>query len=178
MISTYVFIYICKKIKLHLLMFKIKGILLFFLMLASLNILVDRCLGCEKAISQKQIKTLHQANFSPANFSLAILYKKASLIKKKIPTLFDSSFSTTLSEDNTESKPFIHIDFAISNCIPEFKEDYHKLKFGLDDRNFHILMKHTTSSICMLSFNNLNEENYLTFVVPIDNIILFRRLQV
>ena len=174
-----ILLYFCKKNKIIFFMLNHRGILLFFLLFISTNIFIDKCLGCEEINSTlKNNISLNQTIFKQNLLYLTQFHANTSAIKRNSALVVDSSFLSSLSEDNSENQPFINLEFSISNCVPDFKEDYHKLRFGLDDRSFYLLMKHTSSSICMLSFNNLQEENLLSFVVAADNIILIRQLQI
>jgi len=174
-----ILLYFCKKNQIIFFMLNHRGIILFFLLFISTNIFIDKCLGCEEInIASKHNISLNQTIFKQNFLSLTQFHSNASAIKRNSTLVVDSSFLSSLSEDDSENQPFINLEFSISNCVPDFKEDYHKLRFGMDDRSFHILMKHTTCSICMLFFNSQQEENYLSFVVPADNIILFRQIQI
>lgn len=174
------FLYFCKKNKASFYMFKVKSLILFFLLFISTNILVSRSYGCEqKNDVLKNGISLNQYFFNQNILSVNSTHKNSSDFMKTINIGNTNSASTAeISSDKSENEPFIDLDFALSNCIPEFKVNEFKYKLGLDNKSLHLFNKHTSSSISILSFNNLHKENLLFFVVSTDSIILFRQIQI
>ncbi len=178
LILIYIFYYFCKNYNTIIFMFKAKSLILFFLLFLSTSFLFNRSLGCV------------QNNVFINKLSISIPFINNNLLSiNKInakPTSFnrennvnnDTYFLSEISPDDSESKPFINLDFSLSNCIPESQVNDQKYKLGLDDGSFYLFTKHASALLSLISNNKQQEEKLLYFVVPSDNIILFRQIQI
>lgn len=178
LILIFIFYYFCKNFNTAIFMFKAKSFILFFLLSITTSVLFNRSLGCVQnsvlintiSISvpfiNNNLLSINKINAKPTNF------KRDNKINN------DTYSLSEISPDDSESKPFINLDFSLSNCIPESQVYDQKYKLGLDDGSFYLFTKHASTLLSLISNNKRQEGKFLYFVVPSDNIILFRQIQI